>query len=119
MGHHSDYPGDSPLSEDSPERRRLEQERVAAFNEKIRKFTGQPLIGATGLHPEGKLTPHDEGGIQFAVGVKDGKVCLDFGTPVVWVGFSPEDALKLAESLVKHAREAARGTGTILTFNLG
>lgn len=100
MSHHSDDPSSTPI------------------NEALKQILGKPLIGATGEHPEGKLNAHDEGGIQFAVGVKDGKVCLDFGTPVAWLGMNPGDALQLAESLIQHARKAARGTGSILTLNL-
>lgn len=100
MAHHSDRPNSSPIPD------------------AIRQALKEPLIGATGEYPEGRLTPHDEGGIQFAVGVRDGKVCLDFGQPVAWLGMSPTDALQLAESLIKHARDAARGTGSILTLNL-
>jgi len=63
-------------------------------------------LGATGEYPEGKLTPADEGALQFAVGVCDGKVCLDFGTPVVWIGMAPADAHRLAENLMRHAKDA-------------
>ena len=100
MSHHSENPNGSPIPE------------------AIARALDKPLIGATGLHPEGKLTATDEGGLQFAVGVKDGKVCLDFGTPVAWLGMTPSDALQLAESLVSNARKAARGTGSILTLNI-
>lgn len=75
-------------------------------------------LGATGVFPEGKLSPDDEGGIQFAIGVRDGKVCLDFGKPVSWLGMNPEDALKLAGSLIEKARKAAKNQGSILTLNL-
>jgi hypothetical protein len=101
MSNHSDKAGDSPF-----------------FTDQLRKIMGKPLIGATGQHPEGKLTPHDEGGIQFAVGVKDHKVCVDFGTPVAWIGFGPEQAVELGQLLIRHAREAARGTGIVLTVTL-
>jgi hypothetical protein len=84
----------------------------------IRQALEKPLIGATGTHPLGKLTPADEGAIQFAIGVKDGKVCVDFGTPVKWLGMEPGQALELASSLIQHARNAAKGSGSILTLNL-
>lgn len=100
MSHHSDDHNDNPLPE------------------AIRKALVDPLIGATGLHPEGKITGSDDGGIQFAVGVKDGKVVLDFGTPVVWLGMNPGDALKLAETLIQNARKAAKGSGSIITLNI-
>lgn len=56
--------------------------RTTPIPEAIRQALHKPLIGATGEHPEGKLNASDEGGIQFAVGVKDGKVCLDFASSV-------------------------------------
>lgn len=92
--------------------------RSTPIPESIRQCLEKPLIGATGEHPEGNLSQHDEGGIQFAVGVKDGKVCLDFGTPVAWLGMNPGDALALAASLIENARKASRGAGSILTLNL-
>ena len=101
MSNHSDHPFDSPIPE------------------AIAKALEAPLIGATGTHPAGKLTPHDEGAIQFAIGVKDGKVCIDFGTPVKWLGMEPGQALELASSLIQHARNAAKGSSSILTLNLG
>lgn len=75
--------------------------------------------GATGEFPEGQLSKSDEGAIQFAVGVKDGKVVLDFGTPVAWVGMNPQQAADLATLLMKRAREAARATGQPVTFVIG
>lgn len=92
--------------------------RDTPIPEAVARALQQPLIGATGTHPSGKLTPHDEGGIQFAIGVKDGKVCIDFGTPVKWLGMEPGQALELASSLIEHARKAARGSGSILTLNI-
>lgn len=75
--------------------------------------------GALGDFPEGQLTKSDEGSIQFAIGVKDGKVVLDFGTPVAWVGMNPQQAADLATTLVKRAREAARANGQPFTFTIG
>ena len=75
--------------------------------------------GAIGDFPEGQLSKSDEGSIQFAIGVKDGKVVLDFGTPVAWVGMNPQQAADLASTLVKRAREAARANGQPLTFTIG
>ncbi len=93
-------------------------ENTSPIPEAIAQALSKPLIGATGLHPDGKLNHADEGSLQFAVGVKDGKVCVDFGTPVAWFGMNPEDALKLATSLIDNARKAARGSGSILTLNI-
>lgn len=49
MSNHSDFPGDSPIPD------ALRREMAAILKE--------PLIGATGEHPEGKLTERDEGSI--------------------------------------------------------
>jgi len=65
-------------------------------------------LGATGEFPEGKLTDQDEGEVKFAVGFKEGKVILDFGSPVVWMGMSPEQAKELARSLLKFANPVTR-----------
>lgn len=75
--------------------------------------------GALGDFPEGKLTPTDEGAVQFAIGDKDGKVVLDFGTPVAWVGMTPQQAADLAATLFKHAKEAARAKGEMISFTIG
>lgn len=66
----------------------------------------QEAIGATGRHPEGKITPQDEGELVFAITNTMGKVVLNFGKPVAWVGFRPRDARQLAELLLRHAAHA-------------
>ncbi len=63
-------------------------------------------VGATGQFPDGKLAPHDEGEIFFAVGIKDGRVILDFGKPVHSLGMTPHQAVAIAEMLVSKARSA-------------
>ena len=60
-------------------------------------------LGATGRFPQGKANKRDEGEIQFAVGIKDGVVVMDFGKPVAWIGFDPEAARNVATLLKKHA----------------
>ena len=64
-----------------------------------------PKLGATGLFPEGQLTPDDEGELQFAVGANpdDRLVAIQFGKPITWLAFPPENARALARLLVKHA----------------
>jgi len=59
-------------------------------------------LGATGEFPEGKLTEHDEGEIVFRVGSHQGKVVIEFGTPVAWLGMTPQQALRLAGLLERH-----------------
>ncbi len=65
-------------------------------------------LGATGRFPEGQLTESDEGEIRFRVGYVDGKVVLDFGQPVTWLGMSPKQAKQLAVLLKTHANPVSR-----------
>lgn len=63
-------------------------------------------FGATGEFPGGKFTPADEGEIRFGVTSHNGKVIVDFGKPVVWMGMDAAQARGLAEVLLKRADEA-------------
>ena len=84
----------------------------------VRQMLEEPLKGATGTYPEGRLGQHDDGAIQFALGERDGKVILDFGNPVSWLGMNPQQAVALAEAIIAKARVVARRTGTVLTVRL-
>jgi hypothetical protein len=75
--------------------------------------------GALGTFPAGQRTKADEGAIQFGVTEKDGKVILDFGGPVAWIGMEPQQAADLASLMLKHARAAGRKSGAVVTLNLG
>jgi len=75
--------------------------------------------GALGEFPEGTLSKHDEGAIQFALGTKDGKVVIDFGTPVHWLGMTPQQAADLASAILKKAREVGRMNGETVGFTIG
>lgn len=61
----------------------------------------RPVLGATGQFPEGKLNDDDEGEIRIAIGSTEGKVVMDFGKPVAWIGFTPEQARDVSELLLK------------------
>jgi hypothetical protein len=67
---------------------------------------GNERLGATGVYPNGKLTKGDEGQVKMAVASVGGKIVLDFGKPVAWVGFTAAEARGLAELLIKHADQA-------------
>lgn len=70
-----------------------------------------------GEFPDGKLNKDDAGGIAMAVGVEHGRVVLRFPKPVAWVGFTADEAIALAESLVQNARKA--GSKKPLAFTFG
>lgn len=63
-------------------------------------------FGATGRHPRGKLNDDDEGELRLGITHKGGKVILDFGKPVAWLGLDPSDARSLAAMLNQHADAA-------------
>jgi hypothetical protein len=75
--------------------------------------------GAIGAYPDGKLAASDEGSIQFAVGGKDGKVVIDFGTPVAWLGMTPQQAADLASTILSKAREVGRQNGEMIHVRIG
>lgn len=98
MSHHG--------SDDFPEELRRKLLDTASFR------------GALGTFPAGRLGPSDEGAIQFGVTAKDGKVVLDFGVPVAWIGLDPQQAADLASSMIRHAKEAARGSGRVISVSI-
>ena len=99
MAHH----GQEPLPE--------ELRKIMEDKEKIRN-----AFGDTGLYPGGQITKDDEGEIRFGIATKDGKVLIDFGKPVHWVGMDPDQAIELAQTLVRRAAEAK---GRPITIRLG
>jgi hypothetical protein len=60
-------------------------------------------LGATGHFPQGKIHPSDEGELSMAIGHKDGKVFVSFGTNLKWVAFDREQAVAFAKSILEHA----------------
>ena len=56
-------------------------------------------------YPEGRVSPDDDGELQFRMGhdVRTGKIVMDWGKPVKWLAFGPDDAMKLVDGLREHA----------------
>lgn len=113
MAHHS---SDFPLHPDHDETQKKLVEMFKNRTADSDSAPGDPAtlkrrlenLGATGEHPQGKLAPHDEGGLRYAVGVMDGKVVLDFGKSVRSLGMDPDQAEQLAKTLRKKAKRARR-----------
>jgi hypothetical protein len=63
-------------------------------------------IGATGEFPQGKLTASDKGELGIKVFCIPGKIVVEFGTQITWIGMDPEQARNLADSLRRHADAA-------------
>jgi hypothetical protein len=94
MAHHSGY----PMDQDPSDFEKLLKDMG------IKKAPTHPLgLGATGKFPEGKLNHNDEGEIALGITTKDGKIVMDFGKPTHWIGFTKEQALMIASSLIERA----------------
>ncbi len=75
-------------------------------------------FGPTGKFPNGGMNLQDEGELKMGVANYDGKVIMNFGSPVKSVGLEPQGAVDLATAIIRHAREAARTAGVVLTINV-
>ena len=62
-------------------------------------------LGATGDYPRGKIHKDDEGGIKIGVTVKDKTLIIDFGKSITWLGLGKDDAINLANVLLKRSKE--------------
>lgn len=70
-------------------------------------------------YPAGKLNDSDEGRFELNVGISADnpqRVLIDFGRPVHWVGMTGDEAIGLAQLLVKHA--LAAGISKPFSFEL-
>jgi len=52
----------------------------------------------------------DDGADNFTIGNQDGKVLMVFPKAVDWLGFSPEEAIIVAQALTENAAAALRWT---------
>lgn len=80
-----------------------------AMSEMMKKLMGE--------YPNGRLNQDDAGAVAMAVGVDAGRVVLQFPKVVTWIGMTPDEAIGLAELLVKQARAA--GSLRPLTVTIG
>jgi hypothetical protein len=85
-------------------------------SEAMRALLKASQKGLQGEFPRGRLNARDEGAIAVGIGHQEGKVVLSFPSPTAWIGFSPEQAFDIAESLIKAAREC--GCKRLLTLTL-
>ncbi len=100
MSHH----GERPFDTYDPETAKRMREVMDTGKSKLSDMFRKAHIGATGEFPKGKIAPEDEGEIAFAVGHKDGKVVIDFGKPVAWLGMDRHQAIALANTILSHAK---------------
>lgn len=67
-----------------------------------------------GEFPDGKLNQNDEGALAVMVGNENGKVVIRFPKPVAWIGFTPEQAIDIAQTLITHARKCGLAIPLVL-----
>lgn len=67
-------------------------------------------VGPTGERLYPPMNETDEGALNIGVGAVDGKVLVQFGTKVSWIGFTPEDARDVAKALIQIADTAEKQT---------
>lgn len=100
MSHHSSEPFNE-LGDQFRQQMEIEAQRMG--------------LGATSRHPSGSVHASDEGEIRMGVASDDktGKVMLNFGKPVAWLAFNPEEAIDVAKALIQHARKISKEPLTI------
>ena len=57
----------------------------------------------TGHYPEGRLTPYDEGELPLQIGRYQGRVVINFGKPVQWLGMNVEKVRQIALEICQQA----------------
>lgn len=79
-------------------------------SELLKRFQAQQDGKAPRQFPEGRLSGDDDGDITFKVGGDPDKqiVAIEFAKPVAWVAMPPQQAIELAQLLIKHARATSR-----------
>ena len=88
MSHHGNSPNEPPDIDPVAQKR---------MSEMMKELLGE--------FPDGKLNVNDEGAVAVMIGHEGKSVVMRFPKPVAWIGFTPEQALGIAETLIKHARE--------------
>jgi hypothetical protein len=71
--------------------------------EMSKEFIESMGLGKTNQFPRGQIHATDEGEIKLAVGTKEDKVIIHFGTPVAWLGMYKEQAMELGKSIIEKA----------------
>lgn len=86
----------------SPEMRKLFEDNAAAR----KRFSDQVAGRAQRSYSDGRKGATDDGDVAFAVGPhpEHELVVLDFGKPVTFVSMAPQQAVELAQALIKHSR---------------
>lgn len=81
-------------------------------DEQIAEQFREMELGPTGRFPEGHLTDNDEGEIRIGITSLKGCIVISFGEPIASIGFTPQQARQVANTLRQHANriEPKRGS---------
>ena len=55
-------------------------------------------------YSDGRLSKDDDGDLTISVGSDKGRVVLEFGKPIKWLAWPPEQAIEFAKELERKAR---------------
>lgn len=89
----------------------------AEQEKRVRRELDEIFKRSFGEFPDGRLNAQDEGEIPMSVGHQDGRVVLQFPRNLNWIGFTADQAIDLANTLIEHARSA--GSKKPLTVKIG
>jgi len=81
------------------------------LNEEIATQFREAQLGPTGKFPAGHLTDTDEGEIVIGITSFKGKVVMNFGKPIVTLGFTAKQARQIANTLRQHANKIEPKSG--------
>ena len=70
-----------------------------------------------GEYPNGRLNADDQGATAVAIGHEKGAVTMQFPRNLNWIGFTPDQAVDIAQVLIEHARKC--GSTKPLTVKIG
>ena len=70
-----------------------------------------------GEHPNGRLNADDAGALPLVITTENGVVKMEFPKPVAWIGFTGDQAMEIAQTLIKHARKV--GVKNPLVLRIG
>lgn len=84
-------------------------DRDPAQDALMKRFLEQCERRAKREYPQGRVGATDDGALALAVTADKphGIVRIDFGKPVEWLGLPPNEAVALAQLLIRKARETA------------
>src|SRR5687768_3107867 len=79
-------------------------------SELLKRFQEERDGKAQREFPEGRLSGDDDGSLTFKIGAdaEKGVVAIEYSKPTVWVAMPPQQAVELAQLLIKHARSISK-----------